>query len=330
MSNSDICLSRWSETTSLTAQPWCLATAVSLGLHAAVFMWIGSGPKPIDIGQDAKVDVVDVEFVLPDEVRAVSPSVAGSIATTVPQQVTTVPPPQPAVEQPPINNPPPPPEPVAVANSQEKAQTVVEQPEVAMVREPVDVRDQSAQESPQSPLEAKSELRPAEANVPPPPPSTAEIKPADPPAPTPKPVASEPKRPAVEHQVEDRKPVPARQSKPGAVAKAGQAGSAKRTDQGAAAAPSGKNEPLALYLASIRTKIAAQQSGKPSAERGRVEVRFSVAADGRLGDVVIERSDDDSLEEEALKIVRRSSPVAPIPPSTGKTSLTMSLVMEFK
>ena len=69
-----------------------------------------------------------------------------------------------------------------------------------------------------------------------------------------------------------------------------------------AAAPSGKNEPLALYLASIRTKIATQQSGRPSAERGRVEVRFSVAADGRLGDVVIERSDDDSLEEEALKI----------------------------
>lgn len=328
MSSSDICLSRWSETTSLTTQPWCLATAVSLGLHAAVFMWIGSGPKPIDIGQDAKVDVVDVEFVLPDEVRAISPSVAGSIATT--QQVTTAPPPQPTVEQPPINNPPPPPEPVAVANSQQKAQAVVEQPEVAMVREPVDVRDQSAPESPQSPLEAKSELRPAEANAPPPPPSPAEIKPADPPAPTPKPVASEPKRPAVEHQVEDRKPVPARQSKPGAVAKAGQAGSAKRTDQGAAAAPSGKNEPLALYLASIRTKIAAQQSGRPSAERGRVEVRFSVAADGRLGDVVIERSDDESLEEEALKIVRRSSPVAPIPPSTGKTSLTMSLVMEFK
>jgi TonB family protein len=330
MSNSDICLSRWSETTSLTTQPWCLATAVSLGLHAAVFMWIGSGPKPIDIGQDAKVDVVDVEFVLPDEVRAVSPSVAGSIATTVPQQVTTAPPPQPTVEQAPINNPPPPPKPVAVANSQEKAQAVVEQPEVAMVREPVDVRDQSAQESPQSPLEAKSELRPAEASAPPPPPSPAKVKAADPPAPTPKPVASEPKRPAVEHKVEDEKPAPNRRPKPGAIAKAGQAGSAKRTDQGAAAAPSGKNEPLALYLASIRTKIAAQQSGKPSAERGRVEVRFSVAADGRLGDVVIERSDDDSLEEEALKIVRRSSPVAPIPPSTGKTSLTMSLVMEFK
>lgn len=329
MSSSDICLSRWSETTSLTTQPWCLATAVSLGLHAAVFMWIGSGPKPIDIGQDAKVDVVDVEFVLPDEVRAVSPSVAGSIATTVPQQVTTAPPPQPAVEQAPINNPPPPPEPVAVANSQEKAQAVVEQPEVAMVREPVDVRDQSTPESPQSPPEVKSELRPAEASAPPPPPSTAEIKPAAPPAPTPKPVASEPKRRAVEHQVEDRKPVPARQPKPGAVAKAGQAGSAKRVDQGAAAS-SGKNEPLALYLASIRTKIAGQQSGRPSAERGRVEVRFSVAADGRLGDVVIEGSDDDSLEEEALKVVRRSSPVAPIPPSTGKTSLTMSLVMEFK
>ncbi|CAI9409375.1 hypothetical protein ANOBCDAF_02035 [Pleomorphomonas sp. T1.2MG-36] len=327
MSDSDICLSRWSETTSLTTQPWCLATAVSLGLHAAVFMWIGSGPKPIDIGQDAKVDVVDVEFVLPDEVRAVSPSIAGSIATTIPRQVTAVPPPQPAVEQAP---PPPPPEPVAVANSQEKAQAVVEQPEVALVREPVDVRDQSVPESPQSPLEAKSELRPAETSALPPPPSPAEIKRTDPPAPTPKPVASEPKPPAVEHKVEDEKPAPNRRPKPSAVAKAGQAGSAKRTDQGAAAAPTGKNEPLALYLASIRAKIAAQQSGKPSAERGRVEVRFSVAADGRLGDVVIERSDDESLEEEALKIVRRSSPVAPIPPSTGKTSLTMSLVMEFK
>lgn len=329
MSSSDICLSRWSETTSLTTQPWCLATAVSLGLHAAVFMWIGSGPKPIDIGQDAKMDVVDVEFVLPDEVRAVSPSVAGSIATTVPQQVTTVPPPLPAIEQAPINNPPPPPEPVAVANSQEKAQTVIAQP-AAMVREPVDVRDQSAPESPQSPLEAKSELRPAEKSALPPPPSPAEIKRADPPAPTPKPVASEPKRPVVEHKIEDEKPAPNRRPKPGAAAKAGQAGSAKRVDQGAAAAPSGKNEPLALYLASIRTKIATQQSGRPSAERGRVEVRFSVAADGRLGDVVIERSDDESLEEEALKIVRRSSPVAPIPSSTGKTSLTMSLVMEFK
>lgn len=328
MSDSDICLSRCSETTSLTTQPWCLATAVSLGLHAAVLMWIGGGPRPVDIGLDAKVDVVDVEFVLPDEARAASPSVTGSLATTAPQQVTTVPPPLPTVERAPNDDPPSEPKPVAIANPQEKTLAVIDRP-AAVVREPAEVAALPPKNL-QPPLEARSELSPIEASAPPPAPSPAELKRPDHPAPTPKPVASEPKRPVVAPPAEDRKPAPARHPKPGATAKAGQAGSAKPADLEAAAAPSGKNEPLALYLASIRAKIAAQQSGRPSAERGRVAVRFSVAADGRLGDVVIERSDDEALEEEALKIVRRSSPVAPIPPSTGKTSLTMSLVMEFK
>ncbi len=326
MSDSDVCLSRCSETTPLAAKPWCFATAVSLGLHAAVFMWIGSGPKPIDIGLDAKVDVVDVEFVLPSESSAVSPSAAGSLATTAPQQVTTALPPQPSTEQTPSNDP----KPVTVTTPPEKTPAVIEKPAPALVRAPVDAETPAPRERPQPPLETKSELRPVEASAPPPEPSPAEVKSPDHPAPIPKPVASQPKRPPVEHQTEDRRPPPARQPKPGAVAKAGQAGSAKLAEQGAVAAPTGKNEPLALYLASIRAKIAAQQSGRPSAERGRVEVRFSVAADGRLGNVVVERSDDESLEDEALKIVRRSSPVAPIPPSTGKTSLTMSLVMEFK
>lgn len=328
MSGSDICLSRCLETTSPAAGPWCFATAVSLGLHAAVFMWIGGGPKPVDIGLDAKVDVIDVEFVLPDETRAASPSVAGSLATPAPQQVTTVPPPLPTVERAPSDDPPPQPKPVAIANPQEKVPAVIDQP-AAVVREPAEVTALPPK-SPQPLLEAKSKLSTVEASAPLPAPSPAEVKRSDHTAPTPKPVASEPKRPAVENSVEDRKPAPDRRPKPGAAAKAGQAGSAKPADQGAAAAPSGKNEPLVLYLASIRAKIAAQQSGRPSAERGRVAVRFSVAADGRLGDVVIERSDDEALEEEALKIVRRSSPVAPIPPSTGKTSLKMSLVMEFK
>ena len=328
MSNSDICLSRCSETTSLTAQPWFLATAVSLGLHAAVFMWIGGGPKPVDIGLDAKVDVVDVEFVLPDDARSVSPSVTGSLAASVPQQMTTDPPRLPTVERAPSDDPPPEPKPVAMANPQEKTPAINDQP-AAVVPEHAEVAALPPK-SPQPPLEAKSELSPVETSAPPLAPSPAEVKRIDHPAPTPKPVASEPKRPAVAPPAEDRKPAPARRPKPDATSKAGQAGSAKPADQGATATPSGKNEPLALYLASIRAKIAAQQSGRPSAERGRVAVRFSVAADGRLGDVVTERSDDEALEEEALKIVRRSSPVAPIPPSTGKTSLTMSLIMEFK
>ncbi|MCM5559360.1 TonB family protein [Pleomorphomonas sp. JP5] len=328
MSDSDVCLSRFSETTPLAANPWCFATAVSLGLHAAVFMWIGSGPKPIDIGLEAKVDVVNVEFVLPSESSAVSPSATGSLATTAPQQVTTAPPPQPATEQTPSNDPQP--KPVTVTTPPETTPVVIEKPPPALVRDHVDAEAPAPRERPQPPLETKSELRPVEASAPHIEPSPAEAKSTDHPAPIPKPVASQPKRPPVEHQAEDRKPPPAHQPKSGAVAKAGQAGSAKLAEQGAVAAPTGKNEPLALYLASIRAKIAAQQSGRPSAERGRVEVRFSVAADGRLGSVVVERSDDESLEDEALKIVRRSSPVAPIPPSTGKTSLTMSIVMEFK
>lgn len=330
MSDSDISLSRCSETTPLTAQPWFFATAVSLGLHAAVFMWIGSAPKPIDIGLDAKVDVVDVEFVLPSESSAISSSAAGSLAPTAPQQVTTALPPQPAAEQTPGNNPPPQPKPETATTSPEKTQTVTEQPAPALERAPEEAETPVPQESPQPPPEAKSEHRPVETRASPPEPSPAEVKSTDHPVPVPKPVVSQPRRPPVEHQTENRKPAPARQPKPGAVAKAGQTGSAKLAEQGAVAAPSGKNEPLALYLASIRAKIAAQQSGRPSAERGRVEVRFSVAADGRLGNVVVERSDDESLEDEALKIVRRSSPVAPIPPSIGKSSVTMSLVMEFR
>lgn len=100
---------------------------------------------------------------------------------------------------------------------------------------------------------------------------------------------------------------------------------------GGAHAPSaGRPEDLAAYLASIRARITAQRPRSLGADRGRVEIRFSIAADGRLGDVKVVRSDDDTLEEEAIKIVRRTSPVPPIPPASGQTSLTMAVTVEFR
>jgi TonB family protein len=107
-----------------------------------------------------------------------------------------------------------------------------------------------------------------------------------------------------------------------------------KTSGSAGASPvvrqSGVPDGLTSYLQSIRSRITSQRPRGLGDAHGRVEVRFEVVADGRLRGLSIERSPDEALDEEALRIVRRASPVAPIPSSFGQTVLSMTVIIEFR
>jgi TonB family protein len=305
---------------SLAANPLRFATAVSLGLHAVVFAWFLDAPKPVGLDSNPLIDAVSVELVARNEIAA-SPAAAGSVVDSVSRQVTAAP----TTEEKTFGN---------GSTSQPKAPppeetTSVPEHPFASIRESMDTAQNVVGERPEAVSDATTERRPIEASDSSTDHSIAEAEPIDHPPPTPKPVTSEPKLPAAKHQLENRKPVTEQHSKSASSAIKGQAGLANSVNHGAVATATGKNDLLASYMASIRAKIVGQQSSKPSEVRGQVKVRFNVAADGRLYDLKVEKSDDDSLEEEALRIIRRSSPAAPIPPSAGETSLTMSVVMEF-
>lgn len=91
----------------------------------------------------------------------------------------------------------------------------------------------------------------------------------------------------------------------------------------------GSSSELAAYLARVRARIASRQSALGS-EQGRVGIRFDVAADGSLTDLVAISGDRGPLADEALRIVRRASPVPPIPPSLGRESIRVSVMIVFE
>lgn len=87
---------------------------------------------------------------------------------------------------------------------------------------------------------------------------------------------------------------------------------------------------LTSYLQTIRSRITRQRPRNLGYAHGLVEVRFEIAADGRLRGLSIGKSPDEALDEEALRIVRRASPVDPIPSSLGLTVLPMTVEIEFR
>jgi len=338
MDDSDVFVGSPPERASLVAKPWRFAAAVSLGLHAVLVAWIADSPTPIGREPDVAIDAVEVEFVVSEVARSVSPSIVGRLAAAGSQHDVAVPPRPATIQQTPGNGFAPESTPTMVTASPAQAPSVVEPPVVATPPDPAVTADNAPRERTRPDAGAPVDRQPAEtsASAPSATKSAAETKRIDRSPPAPKPIASGPKQPAVKPLADGRAPKSGHHAQPKPVAPAadrtanllGNPGQTGSVEVGQAAA--GKPDALALYLASIRAWIAGQQSRMPGPERGRVEIRFSVAADGLLGNLKVEKSNNDSLDEEALKIVRRSSPVAPIPASTGKTSLNMSITIEFR
>lgn len=304
----------------VAASPRRFATAVSLCLHAVVFVGLLEAPKPLGLGSDSLRKAVEVELVALDEVAG-APTAAGSFEDPVSRQEAATP----AAEETSVDNGRAP-QPAAIPTAKIAS---APKPPVASIPDSPDTAQKAPSQKTQAASGAMVERRPVDANDSPMDPSAAETGHIHNPPVVAKPDTSEPPRPVAKRPLKDRKPGTEQRVKSGPSAIPGQAGSANAGGRKAAAVATGRNDLLASYIASIRAQIARQQATRAGVGCGQVRVRFNVAADGRLCDVKIEKSDDDALEEEALRIIRRSSPTAPIPPWAGETSLTMSIVMEF-
>jgi TonB family protein len=298
-----------------------LATMVSILLHAAAGLALVSLADRIGDGPGPSIDAVVVELVAP-ETAVDAPAVPATppVAETERQPVED--PKTAEAEASPAPTDPPEP-PIEVARA--------EPPSAEPVAEPP---PEAAPTPPEPPIEvARAEIPPTEA-VPietpvAEPPPVVERKIDPPPAP-PRREAVEPHRPAKKPPAEAR---PAPKTKTAAAAKpAAEPRNAPGTPAiaGRAQASGGDRDALASYLASVRARITGQRRNHIGSERGRVEVRFTVDADGRLGGLQVGGAADGTLEDEALKVVRRASPVAPIPAAVGRTSLAMSVTLVFE
>jgi periplasmic protein TonB len=91
------------------------------------------------------------------------------------------------------------------------------------------------------------------------------------------------------------------------------------------------NDLLAAYLASVRASIVTRRRPRNSGEPGRVVVRFDVDRAGGLSAIsIVDDGARFDLREEALRLVRRASPVSPIPLAIARDRLPMTVALKFE
>jgi protein TonB len=298
-----------------------LSASVSLLLHAGFVAALLLIAGPAGNGAGDPTDVVEIELVAPEIATIAAAAPTPTAAAETPEApAATEPEPSPTVAE---TAPEPPPEP----------QAAEPEPTAVAVSEPPPV--ETKPEEPPPVAEKIVEPTPEPEVVPPPPPPPVEVRP----------------RPVEKPPVVERRPPPKQATKPvreaarptaRRVEKPAKTETAQATDAtttastgpsvGSAGRPAsgGTRDSLATYIASVRSRITAQHPRGIGLERGRVEVLFTVTADGRLDGVRVGRSFEDTLADEALRIVRRASPVPPIPQTVGRTSVAMSVTIEFK
>lgn len=290
----------------VAARSRLFAPFLSLLLHSAALaaLVVTVGAAGYD-GEEPSIDAVEVSLVAPPATTEVAlalpvaPEPSPPVETTAPAEaavpVDVAPAPEPAVEIAALLPPPEPPPPEARPDALDPAAPIEAAPSPAAMAPPVEV-------APPAPI------------APPPP-----VKPAKPKAVRP---ATTPKSPtaAAPATAEPRPPQTAA------------SGGSNRTPatQGTAGRGDGERDALARYLASVRARIVSQRRAPLGADRGRVEVRFTIGPDGSLDGIRAGGAAEEVLEGEALRIVRRASPVSPIPAEVGRTALAMTVTIDFR
>lgn len=270
-----------------------IAPLLSVLVHSAVLVAFAVTAGPVAIGgTEPATEAIDVTLV-----ATIAPPAAADFALAVPDALEPRGPPDfmAPVEIPPDEG-------VAPVIPSEPARS-----EPTPVASPPDALAATAPITPPPPVPAPAPV----AVVRPSPPSPPPVR-AKPTAARPRPVSVAPARTA---------PMPTQATTGGASASPARV----RVGQGGA-----KDTALADYLASVRARIVSQRRAPLGADRGRVDVRFTIARDGRLGDVRASGAASDGLEEEALRIVRRASPVAAIPAEVGRADLAMTVTIDFR
>ncbi|MDR3153318.1 MAG: energy transducer TonB [Deltaproteobacteria bacterium] len=158
----------------------------------------------------------------------------------------------------------------------------------------------------------------AESAEPLPPPPAA---PAETPKPTPKPKplrqAAAPSQPAG---------LPAHSSAPG-IGGSGPGGTPGGSGRG-------NTDELAAYKAAIRRRLESRKKYPPAAQARRVtgvvRVSFTVHKDGRLSSpALVASSGHGILDDEAMALLARVSPLPPIPDGTGLNTLNLTVPLRF-
>jgi protein TonB len=109
-------------------------------------------------------------------------------------------------------------------------------------------------------------------------------------------------------------------------------------DTGPGGTPGGRgagnpNE-LDAYTAAVRRRLERRKKYPPAAQARRivgvVRVSFTVLKDGTIrSPSLLESSGHGILDDEAMALLARSSPLPPIPESTGLSSLNISVPFRF-
>ncbi|TBW36757.1 energy transducer TonB [Siculibacillus lacustris] len=304
---------------------------LSSSLHVlalAGLLWAADRAAPA--GEPAEEIVYAVEFVKgapePIESAAAAPATDPTPAahpaepSAPPVAVAAIEPP--AEPQPePASSPPEPPAPAEIVPpvAETAPPAVADVPPPPVEPEPVPVVVAAPAPDPIV-ITARSDPPPPEPIAPPPIP---ESRPRPPEA---RPIA--PARPIVPARPVAQRPAPTRTAN--AAAPASAAAEAGATAAKARSTGGGGRDLLTGYKAGVAARIQAQRRTGRFGETGRIVVAFTVDRSGRLGGVaIVTPAASPELDDEALRIVRRASPVDPIPAALADASLAMTVTLKL-
>jgi len=286
-------------------RPFKVAFVLSLLIHAALLAFV-PGFRAVVIEQP---QVLNVEIMQPEQPQLLAPR-----EDVAPPAPVTIPPPQRSVEEKVVRpEPEPPPLPRAeIVPPQPRPEVRAEPPPVSVEPRPEPPPLPAVEPRPEPRQEPRAEVRPEPQAVPkeaPPPAQDAQprIEPETPPVQLPSPpvVATVPPAPS-QPVVQSKEP-----------------------------SPSADPSLLLTYGQSISKEIRRYQKYPPVAQRkgweGTAEVLLQIAPDGKVTNITLGKSSGRSiLDEEALNMVRKASPLPPAPQNLRGRELTVTVPIVFK
>ena len=309
---------------------WTAAGMLVLAAHAVAGWWVLRHPisnvTPPELAQGITIDLEPIA--VPQNAPEPSQTLASGTAAAPQAAATPEPPPVPA-EAPPAPEPLPPTQPELPspdpAPAPEPPPPSVEEPKPAPLPPPE-----------QPPVSMPATTAPSEAVLAAPPPSPP--RPMQPPKPKPKPQPPKPDPRRVAREMAERKERAERREQQRAARDEARAQTQARQERDAggqstqAATPSSASSGAAV--ASWRGQVVAHLNGfkpaSPSGTGGTVRVAFSVDRNGRvLSASLAGSSGDGALDEAAVAMVRRASPV-PAPPAELGGRVSLAVPVRFR